>query len=183
MLQPITRHLPLLLLLVALPAAHCWQEWNYSTVQDDNLLQWQQTWGFQSGPRGRYGHSMSAWGDKVVLFGGRDNDMSVEHTPRTYQVDRINGSLVFLTYDQYPVDDCAGNDDCGSTAEIKVLYNDLWVYELGNECTRYFDGPCVNNGWRVHHPGAKEGGCKIVLGTKQTLDAFMCQLLNTEIVV
>jgi hypothetical protein len=91
--------------------------------------------------------------------------MLVPHTPKTYQVDRINGSLVFLTYDQQPVDDCDG-DDCSNTAMIKVLYNDVWVYELGEqECTRYFDKACVNNGWRVLHPGAKEGGCKVVLGT------------------
>lgn len=155
--------LPLLAWLATAPSS-AWQEWNYSTVSDANLREWQRTWGFPTGPRGRYGHSLHAWGDKVLLFGGRDNDMQVPHAPRTYQVDRINGSLVFLTYDQYPVDDCEG-DDCSNSAQIKVLYNDIWVYELGKrDCTRYFDGPCVDNGWKVLHPGAREGGCKIVLG-------------------
>ena len=41
-----------------------------------------------SGPRNRMGHSMVVWRDKVILFGGRDNEIHRPHIPKTYDLDR-----------------------------------------------------------------------------------------------
>jgi len=32
-----------------------------------------------------------------VLFAGRDNEVTRNHVPRTYQIENINGSLEFTT--------------------------------------------------------------------------------------
>ena len=56
-----------------------WQHWEYSSFATDD---WRDTWGFESGPRGRQGHSMVVWNDKVVLFGGRDNEIHRPHIPK-----------------------------------------------------------------------------------------------------
>lgn len=122
------------------------------------------------------------------MFGGRDNDGTFEHIPKTYNVETINGSLEFTTYDEKPVNACfdytgkyysaaerAGcNTTAASSAEINIgiIYNDVWAYKLcpinGTTDTtdpqRYFDGPCEGSGWVLWHPGALQGGCVIELG-------------------
>lgn len=55
---------------------------------------------------------------------------------------------------------------------IGMFYNDVWAYRLcplakhSNQTgghVRFFDEPCVSEGWVVWHPGAREGGCVIQL--------------------
>ena len=48
-------------------------------------------------------------------------------------------------------------ESCGIISS-GLYYNDVWSYDLS--CFRYDDLPCVDDGWRVLHPGAKYGGCR-----------------------
>jgi hypothetical protein len=118
----------------------------------------------------------------VVLFGGRDNDQRAEHIPRTYDVQEVNGTLVFTTYNEKPVSPCndVNNDyytveeqvNCNLTSAGRVavglIYNDVWAYKLCNATStppqRGFDTPCEETGWVLWHPGALQGGCTIQLG-------------------
>lgn len=40
---------------------------------------------------------------------------------------------------------------------VGTYYNDVWVYDT--DCSRYADHACVDNGWRILHPGLTFGGC------------------------
>ena len=40
---------------------------------------------------------------------------------------------------------------------VGIYYNDVWVYDT--DCSRYADHACVDNGWRILHPGLTFGGC------------------------
>jgi hypothetical protein len=61
-----------------------WQQRNYSSFTTDD---WRDTWGFAEGPRGRQGHSMVVWDEsKVVMFGGRDNEVHRPHVPKTFDL-------------------------------------------------------------------------------------------------
>jgi hypothetical protein len=109
------------------------------------------------GPRAE--HSLLFWNDAAYLFGGRSDDISVEHDPRTYDVKRENGTYVFTTYDGKSVKACAGEAsraDCYNVT-IGTSHNDLWRYDLN--CTRAPDGasPC---GWDMWIPDAPWGGCR-----------------------
>lgn len=67
-----------------------------------------------AGPGGRIGHSMVLAGNdtRVILFGGRDNDILRQHIPRTYEVTcyariliRLRSMTCYLTWSQgAPVD-------------------------------------------------------------------------------
>ena len=35
---------------------------------------------------------------KIILFGGRGEDMRREHNPKTYRIEEVNGTLDFATY-------------------------------------------------------------------------------------
>lgn len=70
----------------------------------------------QMAPRPRRGHSLlhiKTRPDSIykgytylIMFGGRDNEDSRPHIPKTYAVQKINGTLDFKTYDQKPVNPC-----------------------------------------------------------------------------
>ena len=70
----------------------------------------------QMAPRPRRGHSLlhvKTRPDSIykgytylIMFGGRDNEDSKPHIPKTYAVQKINGTLNFRTYDQRPVNPC-----------------------------------------------------------------------------
>ena len=119
----------------------------------------------------------------IVIFGGRDNDNTTVHIPKTYNVEIKDGKIAFTTYTEKPVSPCndpenvywskADKVNCGSQTDlvrVGVIYNDVWAYKItGNKnkaagCGRYFDGPCENMGWVLWHPGALQGGCLIQLG-------------------
>ena len=77
-----------------------WQHWEYSSFATDD---WRDTWGFESGPRGRQGHSMVVWNDKVVLFGGRDNEIHRPHIPKNYDLVEDQGVFHFASYSDKPL--------------------------------------------------------------------------------
>lgn len=56
-----------------------------------------QTWGFESGPRARRGHTLVLSGDSILMFGGRDNEITREHVPRTFNIEEEEGELLFTT--------------------------------------------------------------------------------------
>lgn len=190
----------IILLLCSLVACYGWNEWQYSTqwsdlsVQDAILKQqqWLAIWGanssndFSEGPRPRRGHSLVLFHSPnafpyfgetyIIMFGGRDNDKTSVHIPKTYDLQRINGSLVFTTYDAMPVNPCndvngtfysaAQRQTCAantssSVIPVGVFYNDVWSYKLCSNQPpyRYFNGPCVDSGWVLWSEGALEGGC------------------------
>ena len=60
---------------------------------------WQQ-WTWKSdGPGPRDGHSLLLLGRSVYLFGGRSDDIQAFHRPTTYEIENVNGSLGFRSYD------------------------------------------------------------------------------------
>lgn len=65
----------------------------------------------------------------------------------------------YFTKEEQAALGCTGNE---TEITVGLFYNDVWAYDL--TCTRYFDGPCQNDGWQIWHPGALEGGCNIQLG-------------------
>jgi hypothetical protein len=104
--------------------------------------------------------------------------------------------MTFTTYDQKPVDPCNDPDlvyytqaqydaaKCDSSSshsqvEIGIYFNDVWAYKLCDQhnassqttvkSERYFDTQCEGSGWENWHPGAKQGGCLIELGTLVSL--------------
>lgn len=157
-----------------------------------------------SAPRPRRGHSLVRikitqpnpkleLGTYLILFGGRDNNDKFTHIPRRYQILEQNGTTVFGTYDQMPVNPCNDFENkyyskeetqsCGddrskySQIDVGIIYNDVWAYKLcetnitkacppGRPCKdrRYFDSSCELSGWVNLNSGAPEGGCNIQLG-------------------
>eukprot|EP01035_Chromulina_nebulosa_P018558 gene18558-24281_t len=114
------------------------------------------------------------------MFGGRDNDGKYSHIPKTYNIEKVNGTIIFTTYDQKPVNPCTDATGEYYTAEqrascttnateaalidIGIIYNDVWAYKLCEQSDRIFDGPCENTGWIQWHPGGLQGDCTIELG-------------------
>jgi len=197
---------PLCIFLLAF-SANCWQKWDYLTTWSSlgpgsqeyitRTTVWNQQWnakpsnyeGVNFAPRARRGHSLhlittskeSIYGGAtyLILFGGRDNDQKTQHIPKTYDVKDINGSIVFTTYDERPVDKCndvknlyytkeetAGCDyNATSTIDVGLIYNDVWAYKICDKGTeRNFDTPCIETGWECWFVGALQGGCTIQLG-------------------
>ena len=80
----------------------------------------------------------------VIMFGGRDNEAKYEHIPRTYNVARINGTVVFTTYRDKPVNACNDIEEKYYTSEertgcnftessridVGIFYNDVWAYKM-----------------------------------------------------
>ncbi len=80
-----------------------WQEWKYHNFATDD---WRDIHGYANGPSGRQGHSMVVWNEtKIILFGGRDNDIHRPHVPTTYELieDEEDGILKFETYEDKPL--------------------------------------------------------------------------------
>ena len=71
----------LLLALIVVARVGAWQKWDYKSTPSED---WKDQWGYEVGPRGRRGHSISMIGSKLVMFGGRDNEIQRQHVPKTY---------------------------------------------------------------------------------------------------
>ena len=84
------------LLLVA-TTANAWQRWEYKS---DATQQWRELWGLERGPGARRGHSLvmhhkpatdtEKATTKIVLFGGRSNEIFKQHVPKTYELSLIH---------------------------------------------------------------------------------------------
>jgi hypothetical protein len=134
---------------ILLSYCDAWREWNYSStahtlLQHTNLILWREIWGDRdaagkltpqalsmNGPHSRRGHSLVVIGTYLVMFGGRDNNkLNQLHIPKTYNVEDINGTLEFTTYDEKPISPCL--DPKGlyySAAGIiySILYNIIFI--------------------------------------------------------
>ena len=96
-------NLCLILLFDCFLSTLSWVEWDYSTYWSDatspvnNVTEesaWESIWHDKNNaPRPRKGHSLVIVelmnSSYLVLFGGRDNDRSVEHIPRTFNVKKV----------------------------------------------------------------------------------------------
>ncbi|CAN0140143.1 unnamed protein product, partial [Discosporangium mesarthrocarpum] len=63
---------------------------------------WQEVWDATTGPGGRIGHSMVLADNdtRVIMFGGRDNEITRRHIPRTYEVNiDLLSTNTISTYD------------------------------------------------------------------------------------
>ena len=155
---------------------YAWREWDYDTVTE-TPIEWQETWGYKTGPRGRRGHTLSLDGSRLILFGGRDDDIVREHTPRSFKAQEVEGVRSFTTYESAPLYECNipenstwdGNStyfgECENYVPTALIYNDVWMYDLN--CTRYDDESCVHLGWQLLHPGAFNADCRIVIGGRE----------------
>ncbi|RLN88754.1 hypothetical protein BBJ28_00009809 [Nothophytophthora sp. Chile5] len=94
---------------------------------------------------------------QLVVFGGRTEDTTRTHIPKTYEITRINGSLEFLSYEDKVVQASASTE-----VPVAVFFNDIWSYDISTSVVNRF------RAWEVLDTGADWGGCKIVLG------AYVC---------
>lgn len=62
-----------------------WREWTWDNTTEND-------------PGKRQGHSMVLYKSQVVIFGGRSDDDSKEHIPKTYKIRDVDGTLEFETY-------------------------------------------------------------------------------------
>ncbi|KAL4086898.1 hypothetical protein PRIC1_013956 [Phytophthora ramorum] len=139
------RVLVLLLCSSFFQAASCWRQWTWS-VND-------------SSPTARRGHSLVTYDSQLIVFGGRTEDATRTHVPKTYEITRVNGSLEFLSYE-----DNIAYDSESTEVPVAVYFNDVWSYNIN--CTRFADNGCVNSSWEALDEGAEWGGCKMVFGAK-----------------
>lgn len=116
-------HMSIFLLFIALilvsPIVDGWRQW-----------EWKNT----PGPGPRRGHSLVFYKSQLVVFGGRKDDTSKTHIPKTYEIHRVNGQLEFLSYE----DKIARPKD---TTEVRVgvFLNDVWSYDISTK-TYFFTG-------------------------------------------
>eukprot|EP01084_Bolivina_argentea_P291148 500364_1 len=146
--------------------ARAWVQFPNNVVPN---VEWQEVWGQSFGPGPRTGHTLNLQNDtKLVLFGGRGNDVLREHIPKTYEITRHDGTFEFVSYDEKPVVDCTNveNGECSQEVESGLYFNDVWVNDLTCDGTEfessYSDGLCVHKGWELLHIGARHDGCTLV---------------------
>ena len=134
------------LLLVA-TTANAWQRWEYEA---DATQQWKELWGLERGPGARRGHSLvlhhkpatdtEKATTKIVLFGGRSNEIFKQHVPKTSEIKISSGTIDFVSYDKSPIktEMCTTNDQgeqvCRNPINVGLYFNDVWAYEL--DCHR-----------------------------------------------
>lgn len=155
-----------------------WQKWTYTS---NATQEWRDLWRLQRGPGARRGHSMVLFNTMILMFGGRSNEVRRNHVPKTYEIEDVNGTIEFVSYDRNPIIDgtcfltnasipSAWSNDaqnesqyvCENQIDVGLYFNDVWAYELN--CTRYADTPCADSTWHTLNVGAHRGGCRYVLG-------------------
>jgi hypothetical protein len=101
---------------------------------------------------------------KIILFGGRGEDMRREHNPKTYRIEEVNGTLDFATYQTKPVREQSASEGGDGKVPSALYFNDVWQYDL--DCHRWADYSCnsTQEQWVPLDPGAVNGGCRIVMG-------------------
>ena len=166
-----------LLVLNSVGPSLSWREWVWnesaSPFYDGSSPVKNLSW-----PEARSGHSMALYGSKIIVFGGQSDDTWVPHIPKTYGIQRRNGTLEVTTYEEAPVSDCSpepsieecrakctldpgGGELCPRCCiRVGKYFNDVWQYDLN--CTRWDDLACQDQGWTRLDPGAPLGGCTIL---------------------
>ena len=109
-------------LLAIVTTTHAWQRWEYKS---DATQQWRELWGLERGPGARRGHSLvlhhkpatdtEKATTKIVLFGGRSNEIFKQHVPKTYEIKISSGTIDFVSYDKSPIktEMCTTDPDTG----------------------------------------------------------------------
>ena len=135
-------------LLAIVTTTHAWQRWEYKS---DATQQWRELWGLERGPGARRGHSLvmhhkpatdtEQATTKIVLFGGRSNEIFKQHVPKTYEIKISSGTIDFVSYDKSPIktemcttDPDTGEQVCKNPINVGLYFNDVWAYEL--DCFR-----------------------------------------------
>lgn len=68
---------------------------------------------------------MFVYDSQLVVFGGRAADATKTHVPKTYELEQVNGTLEFLSYDSkvaYPSE--------STSVSVAVYLNDVWSYDI-----------------------------------------------------
>ena len=60
-----------------------------------------------------------------MVFGGRTEDTTRTHVPKTYEITHVNGSLEFLSYEDKIT---YANDS--TDVPVAVFFNDVWSYNI-----------------------------------------------------
>jgi len=95
-----------------------WQQIRYTSHTTD---EWRDNFKMEHGPHGRSGHTLVLYQtDKLILFGGRGNDVQRRHLPSTFDVVDSNGILEFSTYDSKPIRDARLLIDTANPGVCKV---------------------------------------------------------------
>jgi len=133
--------------LLALPLlTHGWQKWTYTS---NATQEWRDLWRLPRGPGARRGHSMVLFNTMILMFGGRSNEVRRNHVPKTYEIEDVNGTIEFVSYDRNPIVDgtCqylnasgkpAGggarnarenrsNYVCENQIDVGLYFNDVWA--------------------------------------------------------
>ena len=132
-------------LLALATLTHAWQRWDYEA---NATQQWKDLWGLERGPGARRGHSLVLYqkvqqdgtsNSKILMFGGRSNEIFKQHVPRTYEIKITSGTIDFVSYDESPIKSemCTmvdGVQKCSNPINVGLYFNDVWAYEL--ECNR-----------------------------------------------
>ncbi|GLE06881.1 hypothetical protein PINS_up016550 [Pythium insidiosum] len=89
---------------------------------------WRQwTWRNSSGPGARSGHSLVFYKSELIVFGGRTLDTNKRHVPKTYDIQSVNGTLQFSTYE-----DKVARPSDDPTVRVGVFLNDVWSYDISS---------------------------------------------------
>jgi len=169
-------------LLLWLAAATCplssygWRQW-YWEGDIANISYSNNDFFETDGPYARRGHSLVLHkGDQVIVFGGVSNNEDKIHEPKTFEIEEIDGSLEFTSYDQKEVIDCEGKltKECKQFPYITraAIFNDVWSYNIS--CERYGMESCVDQGWTQMSSGSKWGGCKYADSVDNTAYILQC---------
>lgn len=62
---------------------------------------------------------------QLIVFGGRTEDATKTHIPKTYEIQSVNGSLRFASYDDKIV-----RPGDSTVVPVAVYYNDVWSYDI-----------------------------------------------------
>lgn len=139
-----------------------WREWKWDG-EIRNISYSNRDFFETNGPYARRGHSLVLHNsDQVIVFGGMSNNELKIHQPKTFEIEEIDGTLEFTSYDQKEVIDCTGKQskECKAFPYITraAFFNDVWSYNMS--CERYGMDACVDQGWTQLDTGQKWGGCK-----------------------
>mmetsp|Transcript_2781 Transcript_2781/g.6512 ORF Transcript_2781/g.6512 Transcript_2781/m.6512 type:complete len:909 (+) Transcript_2781:58-2784(+) len=99
------------MLLTTISSADAWRRWTLRNGTKDSTH-----------PAARRGHSLLMYDNKVVLFGGKGNDINRLHTPKTYELIEVDGVLEFKSYDKKKVEK-------GTEETVQLVENDEFIEE------------------------------------------------------
>lgn len=127
--------------------------WRQATYKSETTESWSRIWGRPSGPSARQGHSLVLYNNsKVLLFGGRDNDIHRPHVPMTFEVKENDGETDIVSYATEPLSSLYDPETC----EPKKEY--CWLPSLNKTLTQALDQEDCSYSWQhiLEARGAKD---------------------------